>query len=245
MQHWNRLPRYYALKDSTLHEQSIWASLRTISFDFFLSHPASLLLILTSCVNTRKEDRELPSYTNKSTYFIRFVHILSFFSSIYTLLRIFFIMHWELGHSIQSSGTKYNSKPRHVPSCITKVISMSNIACQDHQRDTNDFSSWYERECAWQLHLGYLSGLLYSGVSCQAQRHNAILDRNLYSCAPYDTISDLFPQRNEAGMVQIWTYNNKLLAPSFQQFLKGRKGIRLNFSPQGNTYFGDAILDSR
>jgi len=154
-------------------------------------------------------------------------------------------MHWELGHSIQSSGTKYNSKPRHVPSCITKVISMSNIACQDHQRDTNDFSSWYERECAWQLHLGYLSGLLYSGVSCQAQRQNAILDRNLYSCAPYDTISDLFPQRNEAGMVQIWTYNNKLLDPSFQQFLKGRKGIRLNFSPQGNTYFGDAILDSR
>ena len=126
MQHWNRLPRYYALKDSTLHEQSIWASLRTISFDFFLSHPASLLLILTSCVNTRKEDRELPSYTNKSTYFIRFVHILSFFSSIYTLLRIFFIMHWELGHSIQSSGTKDNSKPRHVPSRINQVIAMSN-----------------------------------------------------------------------------------------------------------------------
>ncbi|KAG2582413.1 hypothetical protein PVAP13_6KG103470 [Panicum virgatum] len=40
-----------------------------------------------------------------------------------------------------SLGTKYNSKPRHVASCITKVISMSNIACQDHQRDTNDFSS--------------------------------------------------------------------------------------------------------
>ena len=59
MQHWNRLPRYYALKDSTLHEQSIWASLRTISFDFFLSHPARLLLILTSCVNTRKEDRDV------------------------------------------------------------------------------------------------------------------------------------------------------------------------------------------
>ena len=85
MQHWNRLPRYYALKDSTLHEQSIWASLRTISFDFFLSHPASLLLILTSCVNTRKEDRELPSYTNKSTYFIRFVHILSFFFLLFIL----------------------------------------------------------------------------------------------------------------------------------------------------------------
>jgi len=109
MEHWNSLPRYLPWKTTrcTSRPSELAGHLSITAIHLFwllfispCQPPAYFTLLTRLCEHQKTWSCQA---TTTKVHISSGWYTYSYFSSIYNLLSTFFIMHWELGHSIQSS----------------------------------------------------------------------------------------------------------------------------------------------